>query len=369
MGAAKSTPVAGTRGEAWSVRVTRAEDEPALGELVQQVYGKPLAPTLWRWKFGSNADVEAAGILPTTPAIEYEWVVETDERIVGHYGVIPLRFSVDGRECLVPLGCDRMTHPAYRQQGIYTALGQRANAVWREAGAPFQCAFIPGALGTALTTLGWQPRLPLVWMKCWLHPLAWLARRLHLPLPRGVTCHAAEWSRPAPSFSPELTITRAECATTAFDELWELGRNWYDYSAVRDRRWVQWRYFELPGVEHEVLLAAHHNRSCGYLAYRLYHDAQKTWALLLDCFTAPDDALTCNALLRSAQRALRVRGIESMVALAVQDSPLYQHYRRAGFRRVRSAYQFSIIPYTANEFKGPSDRWFISGAEGDVGVG
>src|SRR6187401_380238 len=129
---AKSPNLAGADGEAWRVRTAGLKDEPALRELFQQVFGKSLASGLWRWKFGGSDE------------IEHEWVVETDERVVGHYGVIPMRFSVDGRECLVPLGCDRMTHPEYRQQGIYTALGQRANEVWREAGAPFQCAFIPG---------------------------------------------------------------------------------------------------------------------------------------------------------------------------------------------------------------------------------
>lgn len=363
MSAAKSSNAAGTRGEAWTVRTARAQDEPALRELYQQVFGKPLAPALWHWKFGGNVE------LSSTPAIEHEWVAETTTRIVGHYGVIPLRFSVNTRECLVPLGCDRMTHPAYRQQGIYTALGQRANGVWKEAGAPFQCAFIPGALGSALGTLGWQPHLSLVWLKCWLHPLARLARQLHLPLPRGVEDNAAKLPRATGNDSHEITITRVECPDARFDKLWERGRNWYRYLAVRDRRWIEWRYFELPGVEHEVLLATLGDMPCGYLAYRLYHDPQKTWALLLDCFSAPEDALIGNALLRSAQRDLRVRGIESMVALAAQDSWLYQHYRRAGFRRVRSAYRFSLIPYMENEFPGPPDAWFISGAEGDVGVG
>lgn len=357
MRAAESSNGTGTRDAVWHVRAARAQDEPALRELFQQVVGKPLAPELWRWKFGGN------------DAIEHQWIAETDERIVGHYGVIPLRFSVDGRERLVPLGCDRMTHPAYRRQGIYTALGLRASDVWREAGAPFQCAFIPGGLGSALSALGWQPWLPLVWMKCWLDPLAWLARRLHLAPPRTVERGNAALPRPPPTASPELTITFVESPDAPFDELWERGRNWYNYLAVRDSRWLQWRYFEAPGLEHQVLLAMRRDAPCGYLAYRLYHDAQKTWALLLDCFTAPDDAETANALLRSAQSTLRARGIESIAALVAHDSALYRHYRRAGFRRVRSAHRFSIIPYAPNEFQGQRDAWFISGAEGDVGVG
>src|SRR6185503_18809290 len=109
-------------GRSCTTRAYRPGDEDGIRALFETVFRKPLSRARWHWKLRT---------LPTPT--ENEWVAEAEGGVVGHYAVSPIRFSIDGRRVLVPHGCDAMTHPGFRRQGIMTALGTRANDVWRAA--------------------------------------------------------------------------------------------------------------------------------------------------------------------------------------------------------------------------------------------
>jgi len=341
---------------AWTVRGYRPGDEDDIRALFDIVFRKPLGGARWRWKLHT---------LPT-PA-ENEWVAEGAGGVVGHYAVSPIRFWVDGRRVIIPHGCDAMTHPAFRRQGIMTALGQRANEVWRAAGSPFQIGFHYGGWGSVREGLGWRPAVRMVWLTLRLRPLAAVARRVGWRAPRAAERLYERWldARTRHDES-DLDITPVHAASDIFDRLWLTLAPSYRFAAVRDRAWVQWRYLDMPDSDQRVCTAQRGEEALGYLAYRVHRDTEKAWAVILDCFTAPADRVTSGALLRHARRELLAEGVESIAALVVLDSPLYEALRAAGYSPRRQGYSFSVVPYADVDLgHGPRD-WFLTGAEGDI---
>ncbi len=341
------------------MRAYQPGDEEGIGALFETVYRRPFSRAQWHWKLRKHR-----------MQTENEWVAEADGRIVGHYAVMPIRFQVQDHVMMVPHGCDAMTHPDFRRRGILTALGTRANAVWRAAGAPFQIGFHYGGWGSVRERLGWQPVLRVVWVKSILSPAAFLMRRL------GVGhAHAADFADHwlarlggvrSRAEDTSIRVTRVHAAGEEFADLWHQASDAYTLIAVRDRAWVQWRYLDMPGVEPRVLLARREHKPCGYLAYRIHRDARRAWAVILDCFTSPDDHAAMRTLLHYARRELARERMESVAALVIPNSPFHKEFRRAGFWQTGHGFDFSIIPYSNVAIGSKAGDWFVTGAEGDV---
>jgi hypothetical protein len=338
----------------WRIRAYQPGDEEGIAALFETVFRQPLSRARWRWK------------LHTLPApTENEWVAEADGRIVGHYAVTPVRFQIEGREVIVPHTCDAMTHPSFRRSGIFVALSRRANTCWQTTAAPFKIGFPQWEIiGSVLAEVGWQRVVRVEWAKCVLQPLAFLARKLGVK--RGLARLVTHQSRHAVPADPRIQVSTVCEADDEFEQLWRKVGPSHRIVAVRDRAWVQWRFFAVPDVEQRVLRARRDGAPAGYLAYRLYRDTDKTWAVLLDCFAAPQDHATKRALLQSAKHALRAQRVESIVALAARGSAWHGELRRAGFWSIRQGYDFSIVPYSLSSAGMSPHDWFLSGAESDI---
>lgn len=351
----------------WIVRPSRPGDESQLAALFTAVFGQPLTEAQWRWK------------LCTQPApAPNSWVAEAGERIVGHYGGMPMRYRLGGREVLAMHGCNAMTAADFRRQGILTAVHGRANEVWKQAGIPFQTGLHYGGWGSRREFLGWVPLFKLVWVNHPLRPFRRAARRLGAPsgpLRFADALWRRLWNRRLAMDSGDpraasVTIREVAAAGPAFDALWAAAGPGYENVAVRDRAWVAWRYLAAPGYGYRVLLAERGGAPAGYLVYRVEHTAASSptgW--IADLFAVPAATTVRRALLRRALDGLHAAGAESAVALVPAGALLHHELRRAGFLFGRATYDFSIVPFDPalplDTLRDPA-RWFLTGADFDV---
>jgi GNAT superfamily N-acetyltransferase len=348
----------------WVIRGFEQGDEPGVTNLFQIVFGRPVPQGYWEWKLHS---------LPTKD--ENEWVAESDGRIVGHYAVTPIRFKLRDRQVLIPHGCDAMTHPEYRRQGILTALGQRANEVWARAGSPFQIGFHYGGWGSVRELLGWQPVARLVWIKRWIRPFTCLARQFHLPgarIWRGADSvfhrflDRKERRVHGNTGTSGMHLEHVLQADGRFDRLWNNLSPDYDILAIRDRPWVQWRCLDRPGAEQHLFLAMRANEPLGYIALRITQTDAAVRATIIDCLVALRDTVTANALLHHAVAVAAESGARSIAALVAPESRMADRFRAAGFHASRHGYDFSLISYSSSMPASTTADWFLTGAEGDV---
>ena len=344
----------------WTVRTYRAGDEYQLTKLFETVFARPVTVEHWLWKLCGLA----------TP-IDNMWLAVAGERVIGHYGGIPLRFWLDGQECLVMYPADAMVDPEFRRCGVLTAMVTRAHAVWREAGALFVPALLNEQWQSRKEALQWQKLFPLKWKIRPINPEHLLARRLHLPILR--------WARPLrwlwrACFDARLTadpsvetrvITRAGAE---FDDLWQSMRSHIRIGVIRDRRWVHWRHLSSP-QKPQLLLAERHGKPAGYVVYRTSTTHNSIPGFITEICFDPADESTRDTLIAAALERLRAAGADFAATLAIPGLPLERRLHRAGFMFSWGAFDLWVVTLSPalrlEDLQHPED-WFMSGADYDV---
>jgi Acetyltransferase (GNAT) domain len=326
------------------------------------VYGRPRDGAHVAWKLFDTA---------VSPGVAPSFVAVSEREVVGHYAGSPMRFSVRGEMRTGLHGCDVMTASAMRRQGVLTELGTAAHDAWRAAGLAFVTGLANESWGTRSAVLGWNHLFTLRWLLAPLRPEVLLARRVGIPgLSRarwlGALVRSAAVGRRAPR-GEALTVDELTSAGPELDELWEACRFEHELGAVRDQRFVDWRYFRAPNGGYRVLLARRGGRPAGFVAFSP-RGGTAGHAVVADLFSARDDAAVRTALLVRALDELTAGGAESVRALALPGTPFWRSFRRAGFLP-RGPYTFEVVPLDSSipiPFLADPRRWLLAGGDFDV---
>ena len=117
----------GTPERAWYVREYQASDEASLLALYKSVFGRARLPEQLQWKLLSRGSEWPGKMV---------WVAveRTTERVVGHYGGIPLQLKTGGNSYRAIHSVEAMADPDFRRQGILTELGSAAHREWAAEG-------------------------------------------------------------------------------------------------------------------------------------------------------------------------------------------------------------------------------------------
>ncbi len=365
------SPTMGARSEvaprriAWGVRPFASGDEPQVTQLYEECCDQPQGVAHYRWKLGDTAWPVGA---------PHVWLADTGERLIGQYAGTPMRFKLGVDEWRIVQVNDVMTSPAFRRQGVLTAVGTAATEAWQMAGVPFLTGLHASGWGSRRQLLGWREQFKGLWMWRPLRPDRLLARRnvpgaaslvasgLHLLWSRAVNTRLALEGR---SVKVEPIIEPGP----DFDWLWQALRDSYEALVVRDRAWVAYRYVEAPGLGYRLLLARRAGQPVGYLAYRLTAHDDRLIGWIADLFTAPGDIAARAALLRGAVRRLHAEGAESVRVFVGERTPLIRSLQRAGFWRAPGSLAVSIVPL-AEGMPHPAlrdpNRWFVMAGDFDT---
>jgi hypothetical protein len=303
----------------------------ALVRLFDEVFGKPMPETLFRWKFHEAPWPMAA---PTT------FVAEAQSGIVGHFGGTPLRVRIGGRELTAMHGTQGMVAEPFRRRGILSALIRGAHDAWSSGGVALQLAVPTQNVYGLRERLDYRPTVLLGWL--W-RPLWGVLDRL---VPR------------------EMDVAPATAADPAFDELWDAVGSYEDALVVRDRKWVAYRY-GAPPVDYRILVARAAGTPLGYLVYKVMpHSRRSAW--IVDLFASSEAR---PALLRAAFTELRSAGAADVRIFAVRGSSIWSQLRRSGFVPRRGAYDVRVTPYVSklpwSVLRDPR-RFFLMGGDFDV---
>lgn len=350
----------------WIVRPHAPGDEERVTELFESVFGKPMTLEHYKWKlFDTPLRIDA----PTA------WLAESDNRIIGHYAGSPMRFKLAGDIVKALHGCDVMTAPDFRRQGVLTALGTAAADVWTNAGVKLVTGLHYGGWGSRRHFLGWREQFRAVHL--W-RPLRFerIVGRF-LPLPRlgerMLMALGRVWrnvsTRSPRATADDINITPISHPGSEFDRLWDLLGDSYESLVVRDRAWVTYRYSEAPHANYRIMLARRGPDPVGYVVYRIHeHDGQLS-GFIVDLFTSPHDESGRMALLRTVFNELEEAGAAAVRAFVSAETPLLSEFRRLGFWRKKGHFDVSIIPLDPNaDYTSLSDpgRWFAMPGDFDV---
>jgi hypothetical protein len=360
---------------AWYVRTFRPEDEPGLLDLYERSYGRPRTPSNLHWKLCSR---------PAEFPLMWVAARKDDESVVGHYGGIPLRLKLRDRVVPAVHAVEAMTDPAYRRQGMLTALGGAAHDAWRSAGQIAVTGLPNEQWGTRNRALGYRPLFPLAWLRFPLNPHSALERRIHttnfvldamrLPLRIAAALWRARLNRLASSsrLARRLTIVSSTEDPARFDEMWgEVSSRW-SYAVVRDSGWVPWRYLEAEPQKYCVLVAQEcSGRPVGYIAFRLVTTGERRTGYIADLVVGRGDRACAAKLIAAALNVLHTQGAGSVMTLAPPRSVTARYFRWLGFLPTAgsTAFTFEVVPLDSTldlaTLSEPAD-WLLSGGDFDV---
>ncbi|MGD2131283.1 MAG: hypothetical protein PVI23_00720 [Maricaulaceae bacterium] len=113
-----------------------------------------------------------------------------------------------------------------------------------------------------------------------------------------------------PARDKTVSVRRVESPGEEFDALWSRIKDKFTVSLVRDRTFVQWRFFEDPCFDHAVFGAYGPNGDLiGYIAVRADSKDDLLRGRIMDLFCDPDSPRIAKSLLRA--------GLDHLAALKV----------------------------------------------------
>jgi hypothetical protein len=333
-------------------------DEARIGALFERTYGRRETDAHWRWKLRSRP----------SPA-ENVFLALDGDRAVFHYGGVPRRLRIRGRELDAMLSVDAMTDPDFRKRGLLTEVGRHAYDTWRAAGVALTYGLPNRQWGSRTGALGWRTLFPLRWRLLPLRPEAMLGRRLgwpalsHLDVLGRLTSRSLLRTRGGAA----LAIRAVTQAGAELDRLWERSAPLLEVSPVRDASWVSWRYLAEES-RYDVLIAERGGEPAGYAAFRVAEGAHGPIGVVAEIFATEDEEAAWELLAESVRR-LRAGGADRAVALAVPGTSEDRLFARAGFVRRRRRFDVAIVPLQdglpMDALSDPA-RFSMSGGDFDV---
>jgi len=308
-----------------TIRPFCKQDRPAVASLYARVFGELEMTAFlrrWDWQFHRNPASDAANCLM--------WVAEARGELAGFLASFPARFKLLENDAIIRLPCDLMVSTEARGRGVGEKL---IRAYTTSEDLIVNALGYTPAAGRMYHRLGYREvHAERVRVRpCNLRPIIRdLLTRAHRRsgLDRFVSSVAGVSGRilnlglwalnraTAPVCSDRFEIRQCTAADAAFDELWQRVSPAFPISAVRDSRWVQWRFLEDPCFEHALLCGFDQGgRVLGYVDVRVSIRRKLRLGRILDLFCDPGTPEVAESLIAAGIARLEAEGVDMITCL------------------------------------------------------
>ncbi len=356
----------------WKIRKYKRGDEAGILALARNAFGKELLPEknlteFWNWEFRQNPIGDSK-----------IWVADDHGKIVGHYAILPERFTVNGTEHILGLVVDVMTHSEYRYQGMFTRLGRAALEGAGNEGIPF-CTGFPMEGSTASIVLpghfkvGWFVGFTIPVLIRPINFGAIIQSFLKNPklskIGRLIThLYDRVQSIRARLSSNEIDFKSATSFSKEITEFWNEVSQDYGIIGVRDRRYLDYRFSSVPGRAYHILIAMRKSRIVGYMVLREMRRMELDFGLIVDVLTQRNDGYTRRVLFKKAVEYFKQRSVD-LVGCMIQSKEYQRDLKALGFLTSPEKYYF-IVHLNTGQFDrktvSAKMRWFLTWADLDT---
>lgn len=196
-----------------NIRRYKDGDEYGIIELFNKIFGRQMTIQEWLWKYKGQGNNQVYSFV----------IVDKEEKVVGHYGGIPMRMTYKGRDILGIVICDVMIHERYRGLWTLKRLHNRFIDTYLKEGISMFYGFpTEKTLLLPAEKLGLYERVETIYeaskdVKFHNGPERFLYKLI-----------------PIDFDNPEI------------DRLWESVKGDFSFSVIRDRNYLRWRYKRNP---------------------------------------------------------------------------------------------------------------------------
>ena len=353
----------------WSLRAYESGDEEAIFELDSAVRGetkdKERWLRRWHWKYKQNP----AG----NPVI---WVARSDDKLVAQYAIIPVRMKIGEEIITGSQSVDTMTHPDYRDKGIFITLSTQ---VFDEAGKQG----IDVVYGFPNKMTSWH-------QKCWLEvgahstmikPLnlrnilsQYITNRLLLKIGAASINFIIKTFYRAGN-APEvngLTITRISSFDERINGLWEKVSKDYEIMVARDKEYLNWRYVAIPDIDYTIYVAEREGQILGYTVLRCQEQMGLASGRIFELVVPSGHEEIARALILKAMEFFNEKKADLILYRMIADKTIGKIFRKSGFislwfigNKLRFVARTNT-PRISESFLRERSHWFIQTGDSDA---
>jgi ribosomal protein S18 acetylase RimI-like enzyme len=205
------------------------------------------------------------------------------DEVVGMVGSIAQLFVINGEEHWTSAECDQATHPAYRNRGLSRILANRIRTdhsvsfSWytEETQKRVTKRFRARA---RIAGTSHSREAAAVRMVPWVKPLDWSVMATRLTGSRALGGAAAllaaptrllGWAVNRPIVVPNVRVLRIASFDEGTDQLCRRASRDYAVMALRDQRYLNWRFVSRPDAPYIRIAAIRDSSTLGYLVFRV----------------------------------------------------------------------------------------------------
>jgi len=352
------------KGFSWVVREGDEGDLEGIFSLRRIAFGEgeeeKLDEKFWRWEFKGGPDGRA-----------WIYLVEDEDKIIGHFADIPRRFSVQGEIVLGTLSLDLMVHPDYWRRGIFAALGSYGIQRVKQEHGVFLTAY-PIRVETihGLKKLGWQE---IVDLPVLVYPISFsgiLNRYLHFrPLSlllggAGKVFYFLLFGLKKKKGPEGIGIEEVEELDDQFDLFWEKAIFLSPIMGVRDRSFLKWRYLQHPTRNYTIFRGKRRGETTGYIILRKVDLLKFNSAVIVDLLALDEETLT--ALVKRGIEYSQKEGADLLGFMVPQNHLYYKALKGMGFLPSPKTFQFMVYSHSDREIFLSPEKWYVNWGDTDV---
>ena len=255
----------------------------------------------WFWKYMGNN--------PAGKSIVY--VMENNGKIIVHFAVVPYRLRVLGGDILGSHSIGSMVLPEWQGKGLIKFVADKLFEETVKRKILFSYGF-PNDLAYEL------------------HKKMFAYDDI-----TQIYTMEKETDKKRASTSNSFKFLPIERFDNSVDELWDLAKDTYKVSVVRDAVYLNWRYLERPDQKYYAFGAYENDKLVGYVILKLYRDDKILKGHIIDIFNLPERDDIASFLIENSEKFF-VENKTNIESSWVSGSGLYNRLlEEKGFKPVR----------------------------------
>lgn len=304
-------------------RLATANDDFKIRELYKASFGRELSAERWRvFSYQCPTGLNRTSVIedPNTG------------RLVGSYGLLPIRLRLNNREIKASLCTSVNTHPDYQGRGLFTRLGHYALEHEREFNTPVSIGMPNPKAYPGHMKVGWEVmcKLPfLVKHECRL--------RTH-------------------------RCREAELFDERFDEFFSKVAENFSFIVMKDHRFMNWRVMHQPDRRYTKFVYEERTGLKGYVVLKHFDQEGYRFSHILDIQAKTEDVF--HELIAAAESF--AHGRDELNMWTNLHNPYHQSFQEEGFYE-RESKDLLIIHFNYGEREHiEEEAWWFCLADNDV---
>jgi len=277
-------------------KVAEASDYPQIYQLFEETFGEKRSDEHVQWKYWGNPSGDPFAVI----AID----IQTDKVIAACTGMNKKAW-VDGKESKGIMLWDIAVHPDVRgggrlfrdiTYGMQIAVNAQQGVNWGFGGQSK-----PTIIKMGIRWFGYHMILSL---KCWELRLSMRSALVQRFGSLGaLLANVTDVFTKSPSVSDNYEMHVIERCGDEFNTLLQQQKDLYRVSVWRDAATLNWRYFDHPIFDHQMLGAYENGKLVGYIAWREYIDETVKIGTILDLWHGENQQLASDLFLAASKSA------------------------------------------------------------------